>query len=289
MFNKGIPIETISWAADVAATEIVKEVLLTQKCPAKSLLKRTLRSDITRPVYRDCNVAWHLECKIRKLEKKLANIDILLQRNATGSKLNKNQMAQWERAKKSRPNVEANIAATVAELAKQELSANLKDAIYRANEIDSVSPTSMSKNSPRAESKSFEETICTWFESHGVRLLRQDDLVSIQQTTMGRPITTPDILFLDHVTINGTPIAWIDAKCKYGANLEDNVNLMTGTDAQCSRYRRVWGSGAIVFRHGYNDSLAADGIKLLQASWSSRQSGPERLHQATPKLVSNVN
>ena len=33
----------------------------------------------------------------------------------------------------------------------------------------------------------------------------------------GRPVNTPDLLFLDHVEINGEPVVWIDAKHFYGA------------------------------------------------------------------------
>ena len=32
-------------------------------------------------------------------------------------------------------------------------------------------------------------------------------------------MNTPDLLFLDHVEINGEPVAWIDAKHFYGADV----------------------------------------------------------------------
>ena len=44
-------------------------------------------------------------------------------------------------------------------------------------------------------------------------------MVSEQRLEHGRPINTPDILFLDHVEINGQPVAWIDAKHFYGADV----------------------------------------------------------------------
>ncbi|GIQ99971.1 MAG: hypothetical protein CM15mP8_1690 [Methanobacteriota archaeon] len=44
-------------------------------------------------------------------------------------------------------------------------------------------------------------------------------MVSEQRIEHGRPINTPDILFLDHVEINGQPVAWIDAKHFYGADV----------------------------------------------------------------------
>ena len=57
---------------------------------------------------------------------------------------------------------------------------------------------------------------------------------------------TPDILFLDHVEINGQPVAWIDAKHFYGADVGFQRKKMS---KQMMRYINEWGSGAIVFRH----------------------------------------
>ena len=52
-----------------------------------------------------------------------------------------------------------------------------------------------------------------------MKIRRQNEMVSEQRLEHGRPINTPDILFLDHVDINGQPVAWIDAKHFYGADV----------------------------------------------------------------------
>ena len=41
-----------------------------------------------------------------------------------------------------------------------------------------------------------------------------------EQMMEHEPVNTPDLLFLDHVTINGEPIAWIDAKHFYGSDVD---------------------------------------------------------------------
>ena len=82
-----------------------------------------------------------------------------------------------------------------------------------AEAADRVSNVDQSETHTRADL--FEEILSDWFESKGVRIRRQPEMVSEQKLEHGRPINTPDILFLDHVEINGNPIAWIDAKHFY--------------------------------------------------------------------------
>ena len=73
----------------------------------------------------------------------------------------------------------------------------------------------------------------------------------------------PDILFLDHVEINGQPVAWIDAKHFYGADVGFQRKKMS---KQMMRYINEWGSGAIVFRHGFSENLYMAGVTMLDAS-----------------------
>ena len=74
---------------------------------------------------------------------------------------------------------------------------------------------------------------------------------------------TPDILFLDHVEINGQPVAWIDAQHFYGADVGFQRKKML---KQMMRYINEWGSGAIVFRHGFSENLYMAGVTMLDAS-----------------------
>ena len=56
-------------------------------------------------------------------------------------------------------------------------------------------------------------------------------MVAEQMAEHGRPVNTPDVLFLDHVKINDQPIAWIDAallrsRCQFSTKENEK------TDAQ---------------------------------------------------------
>lgn len=130
-----------------------------------------------------------------------------------------------------------------------------------AEEADRVSNVDQSETHHRADV--FEAILADWFEEQGVRLRRQPELVKEQSAEIGRPKLTPDILFLDHVEINGQPVAWIDAKHFYGADVGFQRKKM---QKQMMRYIGEWGSGAIVFRHGFSENLYMAGVTMLDAS-----------------------
>ena len=79
----------------------------------------------------------------------------------------------------------------------------------------------------------------------------------------GRPVRTPDLLMLDHVEINGVPVAWIDAKHFYGANLSFQRKKHRNKSIDTSRSGE---HGAIIYRHGFCDGLKLKGAILLDAS-----------------------
>ena len=130
-----------------------------------------------------------------------------------------------------------------------------------AEEADRVSNVDQSETHLRADV--FETILADWFEEQGVQLRRQPELVKEQSAEIGRPKLTPDILFLDHVEINGQPVAWIDAKHFYGADVGFQRKKM---QKQMMRYIGEWGSGAIVFRHGFSENLYMAGVTMLDAS-----------------------
>ncbi len=130
----------------------------------------------------------------------------------------------------------------------------------KAEAADRVSNVDQSETHSRADL--FEEVLADWFESRGVKIRRQNEMVSEQRLEHGRPINTPDILFLDHVEINGQPVAWIDAKHFYGADVSFQRKKMT---KQMSRYIDEWGSGAVVYRHGFSENLFIPGCLMLDA------------------------
>lgn len=136
-----------------------------------------------------------------------------------------------------------------------------REEFEAAEAADRVSNVDQSEVQVRADL--FEDILADWFEEKGVRLRRQPEMVKQQMADHGRPIRTPDLLFLDHVYINGEPIAWIDAKHFYGADVDFQRKKMR---KQMNRYIDEWGSGAIVFRHGFSENLYMPGVLMLDAS-----------------------
>ena len=132
---------------------------------------------------------------------------------------------------------------------------------FEAAEIaDRVSNVDQSITHERADL--FEEVLADWFENQGVSIRRQGEMVSEQMKEHGRPVNTPDLLFLDHVEINGEPVAWIDAKHFYGADVDFQRKKIS---KQAMRYVDTWGQGALVFRHGFCDNLHIPGTVLLDS------------------------
>ncbi len=109
----------------------------------------------------------------------------------------------------------------------------------------------------------FEKVLCDHFTANGVRYRTQTELLKEQVASEGRPVRTPDLLMLDHVEINGVPVAWIDAKHFYGAGLSFQRKK---TQKQVNRYVEEWGHGAIIYRHGFCDGLNLKGAIQLDAS-----------------------
>lgn len=130
-----------------------------------------------------------------------------------------------------------------------------------AEAADRVSNVDQGDSQERADL--FEDILADWFEEQGVRLRRQPEMVKEQKQDLGRPVRTPDLLFLDHVEINGKPVAWIDAKHFYGADVDFQRKKMA---KQMARYIEEWGSGAVVYRHGFSQNLFMPGCTLLDAN-----------------------
>ena len=127
-----------------------------------------------------------------------------------------------------------------------------------AEAADRVSNVDQSETHSRADL--FEDILADWFEEQGVRVRRQGEMVKEQMAEHGRPVNTPDLLFLDHVEINGEPVAWIDAKHFYGADVNFQRKKIV---RQAGRYVDTWGQGALVFRHGFCENVHIPGTVLL--------------------------
>jgi hypothetical protein len=129
-----------------------------------------------------------------------------------------------------------------------------------AEAVDRVASVDQSETQQKADL--FEDILADWFEAQGIRLRRQPEMVKEQSEALSRPVRTPDLLFLDHVYINGHPVAWIDAKHFYGADVEFQRKKMK---KQMNRYIEEWGAGAIMFRHGFCENLFMPGVQMLDS------------------------
>ena len=107
------------------------------------------------------------------------------------------------------------------------------------------------------------DILCDYFDSLNIRFRRQEELLDEQKKSEGRAIITPDLLLLDDVRINGIPCAWIDAKHFFGADLRFPRKK---TQKQVDRYVNEYGQGAIVYRHGFCETLKLRGAILLDSS-----------------------
>ena len=136
-----------------------------------------------------------------------------------------------------------------------------REEFEAAEAIDRVSSVDQSETQVKADL--FEDILADWFEQQGIRLRRQPEMVKEQSELLGRPVRTPDLLFLDHVYINDQPVAWIDAKHFYGSDVDFQRKKMK---KQMNRYIEEWGSGAIMFRHGFSQNLYLPGVLMLDAS-----------------------
>ena len=136
-----------------------------------------------------------------------------------------------------------------------------REQFQLAESADRVSSVNQSETQNAAEV--FEDILCDYFTSLNVRFRRQEDLLVEQKKSEGRAIITPDFLLLDDVRINGVPCAWIDAKHFFGADLRFPKKK---TQKQVDRYVNEYGQGAIVYRHGFCETLRLKGAILLDSS-----------------------
>ena len=107
----------------------------------------------------------------------------------------------------------------------------------------------------------FENVLCEYFESRGVSLYREAELKAKQRRAFGAPVLTPDLLLRSAVTINGAPVAWVDAKNTYGSSYS-----IVDDRKQLRRYTAEWGPGAVVYAAGFCGGVDVDDILLLDGS-----------------------
>ncbi len=101
--------------------------------------------------------------------------------------------------------------------------------------------------------QSAEDTFADKLRELGFSIKTQAELTEEQMRDHGRAVITPDILFTEHVIINGARVHWIDFK-NYVAT--DIKFLKLSNAKQAARYTAQWGPGAICY------SYAVEGVKF---------------------------
>ncbi|RLN78391.1 hypothetical protein BBJ28_00011556 [Nothophytophthora sp. Chile5] len=142
------------------------------------------------------------------------------------------------------------------------LSKRDQHELRKSIEYDSIHKSDPFIGSPKYNANSLERAIEHFIKAKGIRLKTQEELCTEQLETYGRRVISPDILLLDPVIINGTPIRWIDAKNYYGAHIVSKRLISN----QLANYVKEWGPGAIVFGMGYSDMFTVPGVMCLDTT-----------------------
>jgi hypothetical protein len=108
-----------------------------------------------------------------------------------------------------------------------------------------------------------ENLFVDYFKSAGIIIKTQDDLTIEQVGEFGRPVLTPDLLFMEDVYINDQLVKWIDFKDYTGTDI---AFLYNSNKDQAKKYYNKWGNGAMCYRKGFIDSLDIPGAMLLDGS-----------------------
>jgi len=114
-----------------------------------------------------------------------------------------------------------------------------------------------------SESINYELELQKFLDKHNILYKTQDQLVEEQTQKYGRPISTPDFLIQSDLYINNIKINWIDAKNYYGANI---TFILDSLNKQVNKYINEYGTGCIIYKLGYNDSINIKNVILISYS-----------------------
>ena len=119
--------------------------------------------------------------------------------------------------------------------------------LAEAKKIDQVSYVDDNEGE-RTASKAWELALYQHLDAHGVRYLTEEALADSGYKS------TPDVVLLDDVFINGQQVKWFDAKNYYGS--ASTKFFLSKHQKQAERYAREFdGAGALVYRLGFSREL----------------------------------
>jgi hypothetical protein len=113
-----------------------------------------------------------------------------------------------------------------------------------------------------------EGLVVEYFRNLGIAVRTEEQLADFQTLTEGRPISTPDILFLEPVYINGTKINWIDVKDYV---LTDISFIHKSNRKQADKYTQKWGPGAILYTKGIVNGIKLDNTMILDGTFLNKK------------------
>jgi hypothetical protein len=105
-----------------------------------------------------------------------------------------------------------------------------------------------------------EARIVNYFRRMGLNFKSESELIEEQIKLHGRPILTPDILFIDEVYINNQRVYWLDYKDYVGTTVGF---LYNSNKAQADKYNASLGPGAICYHGGFVENTVIANTLLL--------------------------
>jgi len=110
------------------------------------------------------------------------------------------------------------------------------------------------------QSINFEKQIEEFLIENNVEYKTQEQLTEEQKIKYGKAINTPDFLITSELIINSKKVNWIDAKNFYGSNIDFMVSKI---EKQIRKYLDTYGSGCLIFNHGFNSELKFEDVIIL--------------------------
>lgn len=106
----------------------------------------------------------------------------------------------------------------------------------------------------RTESLGWEIAMIEFLKSFEINFVAEDVLMDFGSDVI---TSTPDIVVLDDLYINGRLVKWIDSKCFYGSS--QSRRFLKNVKEQTKRYDNYFkATGALIYKLGFSQALAND-------------------------------
>lgn len=118
-----------------------------------------------------------------------------------------------------------------------------------------------------------ERRLFEWLDRRSIRYMTEKDLKKLKE----QYVKTPDVLFMNPMSIDGKKVCWIESKANFGDIVEIRRNLRK----QLIPYVKLFGEGIVVYWFGYvSDIQPPEGITLVDSSFFKESGTPKVVHEA---------